>query len=333
MDSQWTMSSFLFVGSSGTGSLEIADGGAVSNAEGIIGRSNGSTGNVLVTGSGSTWTNSGNLILGGNSLINQTTGTGTLRIEDGGFVEVGGSLKVWDGSALKMEVFGNGGLDVGGDVSNDGLMQFTAMPNLTAGAYQPVTFAGDWNGGGTVQAIGGTWNAATHELIVAAAEQAASGQPSIVDLTTTQRLQITGANNRQVLVAFNQDATGGGGNPSIEFAATQNLAAQIPGENVLSAWDFATNLDLGTEVQLSLQIGGGWDPALLAVWHSDDNGVTWTPFETQIIYDGTFASFFVDGFSSYAVTGIPEPSATLLLLVTGGAWVLGRKRAFRSIRP
>ena len=56
--STWTNSSALYVGYSGSGTLNITDGGAVSSTYGYIGYNSGSTGAVTVDGTGSTWTNS-----------------------------------------------------------------------------------------------------------------------------------------------------------------------------------------------------------------------------------------------------------------------------------
>ncbi|WP_280821347.1 autotransporter domain-containing protein [Pseudaminobacter soli (ex Li et al. 2025)] len=82
--STWVNSDYLSVGSAGTGTLTIVDGGKVSNTNGYIGDASGSTGTVTVSGAdasgnGSTWTNSGILAVG-------ASGTGTLTIADGGRV-------------------------------------------------------------------------------------------------------------------------------------------------------------------------------------------------------------------------------------------------------
>src|SRR6266545_3907085 len=81
--SLWSNSGNLLVGVGGTGStgsLTIADGGAVGNVVGGVGIGSGSQGTVTVTGAGSTWTNSSALVVG------DTGGTGTLTIADGGTV-------------------------------------------------------------------------------------------------------------------------------------------------------------------------------------------------------------------------------------------------------
>ena len=74
--SKWTNSGSLYVGYSGSGTLNIEAGGQVSNTNGYLGYNSGSTGTATVTGTGSKWTNSGNLYVG-------NSGSGTLNIGDG----------------------------------------------------------------------------------------------------------------------------------------------------------------------------------------------------------------------------------------------------------
>jgi T5SS/PEP-CTERM-associated repeat protein len=74
--------SHLIVGTNGPNtSLIISNGGAVSNATGIVGRNFGSSNNLVrVTGSGSRWNNSGELVIGTNGTAN------LLIITNGGLV-------------------------------------------------------------------------------------------------------------------------------------------------------------------------------------------------------------------------------------------------------
>ncbi len=62
-----------------TGTLNVLSGGSFSNTEAYIGRSSGSIGTATVSGSGSVWTNAGDLYVG-------ESGTGTLTVADGGEV-------------------------------------------------------------------------------------------------------------------------------------------------------------------------------------------------------------------------------------------------------
>ena len=77
--SKWTINlANLTIGDSGSGTLSITNGGAVSNSFGAIGYYSGSTGAVTVSGTGSTWTNS--------QIDVGLGGTGTLNITNGGTV-------------------------------------------------------------------------------------------------------------------------------------------------------------------------------------------------------------------------------------------------------
>ncbi len=86
--SQWNNSSFLSVGTAGGGTLNITNGGLVSDtcpvtcaaaSAAIIGDLAGSNGTVTVSGAGSTWNNVGQVTVG-------NFGTGALNITNGGLV-------------------------------------------------------------------------------------------------------------------------------------------------------------------------------------------------------------------------------------------------------
>ncbi|MGD9127122.1 MAG: dockerin type I domain-containing protein [Planctomycetia bacterium] len=87
--STWTNSGYLYVGHSGTGTstLNITDGGTVSCAVSYIGYNSRMTGEVTVSGEGSTWINNSYLQVG-------DYGAGTLNITDGGLVRVAGNLTI-----------------------------------------------------------------------------------------------------------------------------------------------------------------------------------------------------------------------------------------------
>jgi T5SS/PEP-CTERM-associated repeat protein len=90
--STWTNSSELCVGLLGNGTLDITNGGNVSNAAGYVGGyvtqnsgvSSNATGIVTVAGAGSTWTNSSDLFVGSSA-------NGRLNIRSGGAVNSGNS--------------------------------------------------------------------------------------------------------------------------------------------------------------------------------------------------------------------------------------------------
>lgn len=78
--SQWNAANRLYVGVSGTGTLNIAAGAAVHDDQGLVGLSEGGVGEVAVQGEGSLW-NSSTLLLVGNY------GMGTLTVTGGADVQ------------------------------------------------------------------------------------------------------------------------------------------------------------------------------------------------------------------------------------------------------
>jgi len=93
-DSKWNNSSQLIIANTNlsNGTLNVAEGGMVSNTTGSIGNNSGSTGVATVTGPVSHWNNSGELSVGRG-------GTGTLNIQAGGLVsDSTGNLGSYAGS-------------------------------------------------------------------------------------------------------------------------------------------------------------------------------------------------------------------------------------------
>ena len=91
--SQWNNSNILVVGNNaGTGTLNVAAGGVVTNTQGFIANEGPSSGVVTVNGSGSRWTNSSNLYVGHK-------GAGTLNVQSGGEVTNTNAISVLTCSA------------------------------------------------------------------------------------------------------------------------------------------------------------------------------------------------------------------------------------------
>ncbi|MBT3199840.1 MAG: PEP-CTERM sorting domain-containing protein [Phycisphaerales bacterium] len=128
----WTNSSLLSVGYNSHSALMIHNGGQVSNTDGYIAQNRDSTGTVTVQDAGSSWTNSGNLSIGGS--LSASGGTGELNVT-GGSVSVASTLKVWPGSSLNLS---------GGQVT-------TASMTVTDGGQMNLT-------GGTLTVDGGAFN-------------------------------------------------------------------------------------------------------------------------------------------------------------------------------
>ncbi|HUV40064.1 MAG TPA: PEP-CTERM sorting domain-containing protein [Planctomycetota bacterium] len=154
--STWTNSSHLTVGIHGDGSLSITNGGSVStNSYAYLGEYTGSSGEVTVSGAGSTWTSSSTLYVGGigegslavtgGGAVSNVNGLIGLDTGSSGDVTVSGSGSTWTNSGyLRVGDYGTGSLAVtdGGKVSN------------TEG-YLGYSSAG--SGQATVSGAGSTW--------------------------------------------------------------------------------------------------------------------------------------------------------------------------------
>ena len=147
--SSWFVSGGLFsVGSAGSGTLTISNGGTVNSDTGVIGRFIDGTGTVIVESSGSSWT-IGNLLNVGN------LGNGTLLIRNGGLVSstagvIGfqqasiGSATVDGGSWINAGNFSVGDLSEGTlAITNGGTVSNTdGVIGSQAGATGTVTVSG-----------------------------------------------------------------------------------------------------------------------------------------------------------------------------------------------
>jgi len=100
------------VGDNGQGTLDLNSGSSVTNENSYIGRN---LGIGLATIRGAAWKNLGSMYVGGDDVA--AGGTGTLTVDQGGLLEVDGTLKVWgpgdtvnladDTSAILCESFYN----------------------------------------------------------------------------------------------------------------------------------------------------------------------------------------------------------------------------------
>jgi len=90
----------LTVGTSYEGTMNIQNGATLTTmGDSLIGRFNGSKGTMTVTGSGTSWTTTGNLHLGGYS--GGLGGLGTLNVNSGA-VKVNNLLKIWDAGTANL---------------------------------------------------------------------------------------------------------------------------------------------------------------------------------------------------------------------------------------
>jgi T5SS/PEP-CTERM-associated repeat protein len=334
--SVWVNDGSLSVGSSGIGILNIENGGRASNNTCYIGENYDSAGSVTITGIGSSWVNNGFLYVGAK-------GNGKLTIADGGHVTTN-TMSVYDPqSAIRMNISGNDMLVLGnsttaGTLINRGNINFYTNAYLPAGTYTPISeYAGRsivWDGPGTYNAFGGTWDNTAKTFTVAAPVAADAGVSNTI--ATGERLLIADpATGKHAGASFG--AVTGTPTFSAMLMSDSDLTPLYskPGfaGTVLTAWNYSTNLSSGTEVMLSFDLGLGYqDPQ---VWHL--SGTTWSLYTPELAtYDsqGNF-SFTVTSFSGYAVSAVnavPEPAVWALLaaaLAGIGVW-RGRRRGARD---
>ena len=324
--STWTNSGRLDIGTYGRGTLNVSGGGSVINTYSIVGGDSGATGVVTVDGNGSTWTASGGIGVG-------ISGNGILNITHGGAVTAE-FIAINNRSWLAIDT--NSSLNVVDRFTNNGLVLISAAANALAGTYTPID-AGGWFGNGTYQALGGTWNAnGSHQFIVSAAQTGTSGQTVTMDPSIAPRVVFTDMSGWSVGASF--AATDG--STLLNFAATAisgdtlTTLEDLLGENqILGGWEFEADdgYSQGDPVYLSFNVGGGFSPSDLLVWHYTEN--SWSQYTpTDLSYDGTYASFTVNGFSGYAVTTVPEPGTLSLLGILGvclgglGLFAFARRR-------
>ncbi|MDO8837501.1 MAG: autotransporter domain-containing protein [Parvibaculum sp.] len=132
--STWAIGNTLYVGNSGTGTLNVTNGGAVSNHNGAIGTTATGSGTATIDGAGSTWTNSGQLTIG-------ELGAGILDIASGGVVS--------NTFAIIANQAGSSG-----DVTVDGTgSEWNFSSNLAVGNSGDATLA--ISGGGAVSNVDG----------------------------------------------------------------------------------------------------------------------------------------------------------------------------------
>ncbi len=296
------------VGYGGSGRLYVTGGGTVDSGQGFIGYNSGSAGAVTVDGAGSTWGISGNLAVGSNIASSLSISGGAAVTANGLSINSAASLVAIDvgrGSSLALG-FGHG------TISNSGTVRVLAGAAVPAGnTYSPIS-AATWSGSGTYQAVGGTWNATSHQFIVSATQAGTAGTPVVVDLSQEQRMFVTDSATGATIgasflaatsstpITFNGSLPGG----SLLTSLTGLLP---PGDSVMSGWTCSTTgYASGNPAYFSLAgvgNGGGFYPSGLEVWTS--SGSTWSPFSADdLTYDGTFASFTVTSFGSFAVTGV-----------------------------
>ena len=161
----WFNSGKLYVGGSGTGTLNVTGGSVTNVGNGYIGDAAGSVGTATV--SSGTWANSGNLTVG-------RSGTGTLTMS-GGLVAVGGTLSkgaygtinLNSGGTLQIGTGTTGGV-LGTDLINNGTLIFNRS--------DASTYSGTISGTGAITNVGTGTTTLTSQTSFAAPFVATAGR-------------------------------------------------------------------------------------------------------------------------------------------------------------
>jgi T5SS/PEP-CTERM-associated repeat protein len=326
-----------YVSRNGFGTLSVTNGANASATMFRMGLNRGSIGTAVIDGAGTRLTASTEIRVGSSSY---STGlTQRLSISDGASVAAPVVYVYYSGSTLTADVGKGSSLTVGGGsgaVTNSGTIRLVVGAGAANGVYTPISY-GTMTGTGAVQALGGKWDAATHTVTVSDADLVLAGRSKTIDTSVTQRLLIIDAPTAEVAGA---SFMGTDTSSTLTFkgslltAGERNLLQSAAGaeQRFLSGWDFTASGDAaGNPVYLSLFAGSGHSLYDLTVWRFDGTG--WSKFDaSDLAYDKTYASFTVNGFSGYAVTGtapVPIPAAAWLL-TSGIIGMVGVRRRFMA---
>lgn len=292
----------FYVGSDGTGTLNVENGALVTNAgDAYIGYNSGSTGTAVVTGSGSQWNSSGNLTVG-------SSGTGTLSVADGGQVSADGDISIGVNGRVDIYLDTNGANDMlsaGGTLnSTTGSIYFYASAKLAAGDYTPVSATAYNDAADHYVAIGGSWDYASRTFTVAAVQERFTGVSN--EDVSGQRIELA---DNALIVSFGSTAG------SVTLDATKESVTTINNRTVLQAYYFdLSSGDLSGQTMVVSYFADTDQINLLSFWREDAQGGTWSAYDPESYsYADGWVNFTVEGFSGYAVA-VPEPSTVALVL-------------------
>ena len=264
------------------GELRLANGGALGNAEGVIGRENGEQGIVTVvgtdgSGNASTWTNTGNLRVG-------RLGTGTLNILDGGVVTVADVAYIGD------DVSGRGIVTVSGQDASGNASTWTGASDIVIGEFGNGTLT-ITDGGQVSNQSGWIGSNAGSQGIVNVSGLGANGVAS------------TWTNNDDVLVGYNGNGTlnitDGGKVVSVggQIGGDSDGVGQVLVTGAGSLWENSGRINVGLFGAGTLRIENGAtvtsnDGVVGASGHGDAvvSGVGTSWVNTQQLNVGSFGS-------------------------------------------
>ena len=266
-----------------------------------------------------------------NSTINKT-GVGSLVVNSSmeyftGTLNVNaGTMEANNGLGAKAVNIANGAtLNVG--LTSTSLTSATVVNDGVLGLKRGTLADGDtitilsYSGEGKVNAFGGLF---ANGVFTAGKTATYTSESSAITVgsaeSDVQTVSYTSENNNKLVLDF--DVSG-------EETMTVNSITEVEASDAGNiTGDFITGFSVDAtyngdlSVVLSAYVGEIEDVAKLLAWHKADGSDVWTKLEGKIEYDAStgFASIFVEGFSSYAFSQVPEPSTYAMIF---GAIALG----------
>jgi len=283
----------LYVGRSGTGNLNITDGGVVSSIRFIIAENAGSTGTATVSGSGSMWTNIAVCTIGfeGNGTLNITNGgqlsnSNTTTIGDigTGAVTVDGVGSVWnDNNQINIGNGGSGTLTIsnGGHVSSFG--STVGGGSDSSGVVNVSGSGSSWTNNGFLELSGTGGNGTLHIMSGGAVSNgncfmgtfSGSGTSTVDGTGSTWTiggdLSVGGVFGGIGMVTISQGGHVTSTNGLIADGSSSTGSVQVDGAT--STWTNSDNVYVGGDAggavgsgELHLADGGSVSTAVLTVW-------------------------------------------------------------------
>ena len=313
----WTNSGALYVGNGGSGNMLTVSSGATVAAGGgtngtVVGFGAGSSNNsVLVTGSGSLWTNSGVLYVGVAGSSN------SLTIADGGTVAASGITIAASNTSSGTLNFGRFGTnDAAGTISaltiafgaGAGAINFNQSNSTAVSAAISGNGSVNQLGSGTTTLSGS--NTYTGATTVSAGTLLVDGQIGLSDVSVLSGAAIGGAGTLGGSLSLAAGA---------QFVFSLNGALMVNGASVTFA-DFGID-DL---VGLDSTVANGAYTIIDGAATIDFAGLANLGAQNAVGISGGKQAYFSEG--SLVVNVIPEPSTYALLALAAAGWLLWRRR-------